>query len=146
MAGDLCPSSLEEFNEKVVEKCVTFWHNQKGRRIHQKKRKAYKKRESAKKPRFGFASGSDMDESEWTLKWLFCVKVCSFLVIHLWKIKNCFSFMLLVTFFLISWIFLMFRMLKFWSQDGDFQGFKMLEIQFFRDPRPPASTKTAGWP
>ena len=57
-------ASLEEFNEKMVEKCVTFWYNQKGRRIHQKKRKAYKKREIARKPRFGFASGSDMDQSE----------------------------------------------------------------------------------
>ena len=42
----LCAAiSLKYFDEKLAYQCVDYWYNQKGCRIHQKKRKQYMERE-----------------------------------------------------------------------------------------------------
>ena len=67
-------TSITAFNEKYSDKVVSYWYNQKDRRIHQKKQKQYKKRTSSKKSRESFdidkfameiedsTSGSDDDD------------------------------------------------------------------------------------
>ena len=42
------------FHDQYADKIVTYWYNQKGRRMHQGKRKEYKKRLSSKKSRETF--------------------------------------------------------------------------------------------
>ena len=42
------------FHDQYADKIVTSWYNQKGRRMHQGKRKEYKKRLSSKKTRETF--------------------------------------------------------------------------------------------
>ena len=45
---------LAEFNKLYVKDCVSKWYNDKNRRLGQRKRKAYKKRESVTKKRKTF--------------------------------------------------------------------------------------------
>ena len=47
-------TSITEFSEKFLDKVVIHWYNEKERRIHQKERKQYKQRVSAKKAREQF--------------------------------------------------------------------------------------------
>lgn len=57
--------SLECFDEKFAYRCVDHWYNQKGRRIHQKKRKQYKERDAKRRKESiaDISSESECDES-----------------------------------------------------------------------------------
>ena len=50
----LRPNLLTTFHDQYVDKIVTYWYNQKGRRLNQGKRKKYKKPNSSKKSRDTF--------------------------------------------------------------------------------------------
>ena len=43
--------SITQFNEQYSDKVVSFWYNQKDRRINQKTRKQYEKRTTSKRSR-----------------------------------------------------------------------------------------------
>ena len=57
--------SLQSFQDKHLEKCVNCWFNGKNRRLSQRKRKLYKKRESrkTKQPHLNISDISSESES-----------------------------------------------------------------------------------
>ena len=57
--------SLQIFQDKHLEKCVNYWFNAKNRRLSQRKRKLYKKRESqkTKQPHFNISDISSESKS-----------------------------------------------------------------------------------
>ena len=57
--------SLQSFHDEHLEKCVNYWFNAKNRRLSQRKRKLYKKRESKKtnQPHFNISDISSESES-----------------------------------------------------------------------------------
>ena len=57
--------SLQIFHDEHLEKCVNYWFNAKNRRLIQRKRKLYKKRESkkTKRPHFNISDISSESES-----------------------------------------------------------------------------------
>ena len=56
--------SLQSFHDEHLEKCVNYWFNAKKRRLSQRKRKLYKKRESEKTKRPNFNISDISSESE----------------------------------------------------------------------------------
>ena len=61
--------SIRSFHDKYLQKCVDYWYSAKNRRLQQRKRKLYKKRENRKEKRVqfditDFSSASDESDSE----------------------------------------------------------------------------------
>ena len=52
--NQIAAKSTNDFSRSNVDKIVTYWYNQKGRRLNQGKRKKYKKPNSSKKSRDTF--------------------------------------------------------------------------------------------
>ena len=56
--------SLECFDKQLAYQCVDYWYNKKGRRIHQKKRKKYKERDTKRRKESIAGISSSESESE----------------------------------------------------------------------------------